>query len=84
MGDIYTTFKDAFPKADKNLDFFLRHLSNQFGEGGKVWEENRYHNVGARTKQDLEGFLLGWEVRFGVLSDGSSTGRALSGPNCQY
>ncbi|KAK6380786.1 uncharacterized protein PV06_09930 [Exophiala oligosperma] len=56
--DLYTTFKEAFPQADKNLDFFLGHLSNQFGEGGEVWEENRHHNVGARTKTDLLGFLL--------------------------
>lgn len=59
VDDIYATFKEAFPKADKNLEFFLGHLSNQFGEGGKIWEENRHHNVGARTKEDLEGFLLG-------------------------
>ena len=26
-------------QADKNLDIFLGHLSDQFGEGGKVWEE---------------------------------------------
>jgi hypothetical protein len=59
MDDIYATFKAAFPKADKNLEFFLGHLSNQFGEGGKIWEENRHHNVGARTKEELQGFLLG-------------------------
>jgi len=59
VDEIYSTFKDAFPKADKNLDFFLGHLSNQFGEGGQVWEENRHHNVGARTEEQLEGFLLG-------------------------
>jgi hypothetical protein len=59
VDDIFNTFKDAFPKADKNLEFFLGHLSNQFGEGGKVWEENRHHNVGGRTKEDLEGFVVG-------------------------
>lgn len=52
------TFKDAFPRADRNLDFFLGHLSNQFGEGGKVWEENKHHNVSARTTETLEGFYL--------------------------
>lgn len=55
---IYSTFKDEFPAADKNLDFFLGHLSNQFGEGGKIWEENKHHNVGARTSSDLEGFII--------------------------
>ncbi len=25
-------------QADKNLDFFLGHLSNTHGEGGEVWE----------------------------------------------
>jgi len=34
-------------------------MSNQFGEGGKIWEENRHHNVGARTQNDLEGFVFG-------------------------
>jgi hypothetical protein len=58
VNEIYRTFKEAFPKADRNLDFFLGHLSNQFGEGGKVWEENKHHNVGARTKEQLEGFVL--------------------------
>lgn len=58
MKEIYETFKDAFPEADKNLDFFLGHLSNQFGEGGEVWEENRHHEVGKRTREGLEGFVL--------------------------
>ena len=53
-----TTNTDTFLQADKNLDFFLGHLSNQFGEGGKVWEENRHHNVGARTKDDLEAYYF--------------------------
>ncbi|KAH7419410.1 beta-lactamase-like protein [Cadophora sp. MPI-SDFR-AT-0126] len=56
--EIYDTFKDAFPQADKNLDFFLGHLSNQFGDGGEVWEANRHHEVAKRTKEGLEGFVL--------------------------
>lgn len=56
--DLYDTFKNAFPRADKNLDFFLGHLSNQFGDGGKVWEENKHHDVGSRTTKTLEGFVL--------------------------
>ncbi|KAK7883379.1 hypothetical protein LTR67_011303 [Exophiala xenobiotica] len=56
--DLFVTFKEAFPQADKNLDFFLGHLSNQFGEGGEIWEENRHHQVGARSKEQLQGFLL--------------------------
>ncbi|PVH89513.1 Metallo-hydrolase/oxidoreductase [Cadophora sp. DSE1049] len=56
--EIYDTFKDAFPQADRNLEFFLGHLSNQFGEGGEVWEENRHHEVGKRTREGLEGFVL--------------------------
>lgn len=56
--DLFETFKKAFPLADKNLEFFLGHLSNQFGEGGEIWEENRHHNVGARTKEQLEGYLF--------------------------
>ena len=46
------------PSADKNLDFFLGHLFNQFGEGRKVWEENRHHDVGARTKEQLEAYYF--------------------------
>jgi len=56
--ELYDTFKDEFPQADKNLEFFLGHLSNQFGEGGQIWEENKHHNVSARTASDLEGFVI--------------------------
>ncbi|KAL6814268.1 putative metallo-beta-lactamase domain protein [Trichoderma sp. SZMC 28015] len=55
---IYSTFANAFPQAVKNLDFFLGHLSNQFGEGGEIWEENRHHAVEKRTKKTLEGYVL--------------------------
>lgn len=58
VDELFQSFKAAFPQADKNLDFFLGHLSNQFGEGGKVWEENRHHNVGARTKEELEAYYF--------------------------
>jgi glyoxylase-like metal-dependent hydrolase (beta-lactamase superfamily II) len=57
--DLFDTFKAAFPHCTKNLDFFLGHLSNQFGEGGQKWEENRHHQVENRAKDSLEGFLLG-------------------------
>jgi hypothetical protein len=56
--EIFDTFKNEFPKADRNLDFFLGHLSNNFGEGGKVWEENRHQRTAERTKQDLEGYVI--------------------------
>lgn len=56
--ELFQTFKNAFPQADKNLGFFLGHLSNQFGEGGKVWEENRHHSVGARTREQLEAYYF--------------------------
>ena len=62
VDDLFKTFKEAFPQCEKNLDFFLGHLSNQFGEGGKVWEENRHHDVGSRTIETLEGWLLGQGV----------------------
>ncbi|KAI1627961.1 beta-lactamase [Exophiala viscosa] len=57
--DLFDAFKTAFPHCTKNLDFFLGHLSNQFGEGGQKWEENRQHDVASRTRDSLEGFLLG-------------------------
>jgi hypothetical protein len=56
--DIYDTFKGEFPKVDKNLDFFLGPLSNQFGEGGTIWEENKHHNVASRTTLSLEGYMV--------------------------
>ena len=56
--DLYETFKAAFPLADKNLEFFLGHMSNRFGEGGQAWEENRLHNIGERSKEQLEGYLF--------------------------
>lgn len=58
VDDIYTTFKDAFPEADKNLDFFLGKLSNQFGQGGQIWEENKHHDVASRRQEELEGYVL--------------------------
>ncbi|OMP86564.1 hypothetical protein BK809_0003734 [Diplodia seriata] len=58
VDDIYATFRDAFPAADKNLDFFLGHLANQFGEGGVVWEENRHQRVGEKTREELEGWRI--------------------------
>ncbi|KAK3676981.1 hypothetical protein LTR78_003186 [Recurvomyces mirabilis] len=58
VDELFQTFKDAFPQADKNLDFFLGHLSNHYGEGGQVWEENRHHNAGARTKKQLEAYYF--------------------------
>ncbi|EAW12430.1 MBL fold metallo-hydrolase [Aspergillus clavatus NRRL 1] len=54
--DLFDTFKNAFPECQQNLEFFLGHLSNQFGEGGKVWEENRHHDVGKRTIEGLTGY----------------------------
>lgn len=59
VDDLFQTFKTAFPECTKNLEFFLGHLSNQFGEGGQVWEENRLHDVKSRTREQLEGWLLG-------------------------
>lgn len=56
--EVHDTFRNAFPKADKNLDFFLGHLSNQFGEGGEIWEKHRHEAAAARTKETLDGFVL--------------------------
>ncbi|KAF3385719.1 hypothetical protein DPV78_012531 [Talaromyces pinophilus] len=56
VDELYEFFKNNFPQANKNLDFFLGHLSNQFGEGGKVWEENRHQGAGERKKESLQGY----------------------------
>lgn len=37
------------------LVLFVR---NTHGEGGQVWEENRLHNVGDRTKEQLEAYYF--------------------------
>lgn len=58
---IYDTFRKEFPVPDKNLDFLLKRTAEQFGEGGQVWEENRHHNIGARTAKDLMGYNIGFE-----------------------
>ncbi|KAI1623834.1 putative metallo-beta-lactamase domain protein [Exophiala viscosa] len=56
---IVTTFRDAFPKAEKNLGFFLNHMANQFASDGHRWEENEHQNEKGRTKDQLEGFIVG-------------------------
>ncbi|KAK7514065.1 hypothetical protein IWZ03DRAFT_383740 [Phyllosticta citriasiana] len=58
VDEVYRTFKDAFLQADKNLDFFLGHLLSQFGEGGQVWEANRYHRVELKERKELQGYIL--------------------------
>ncbi|KAI5295288.1 hypothetical protein KEM52_001829 [Ascosphaera acerosa] len=56
--DLYDTFKSAFPQCTANLDFFLHHLSNQYGEGGEKWEANRLHDVASRTLDGLTAYIL--------------------------
>lgn len=58
VDDLYQTFKKAFPDCEKNLDFFLGKMSNAFGEGGEIWEENRRHSTKDRSRAVLEGFML--------------------------
>lgn len=57
--ELYDTFKEAFPECRENLDFFLGHMANRFGEGGRVWEENRHEDVGGRTLEELNGYRFG-------------------------
>jgi hypothetical protein len=35
----------------------------QFGEGGDKWEENRHHDIGARTAGQLEQYVIGNSVK---------------------
>ncbi|KAJ5153645.1 uncharacterized protein N7500_009084 [Penicillium coprophilum] len=56
--ELYDNFQNAFPQCKKNLEFFLGHLSNQFGEGGQPWEENRHHAADKRTVEGLNGYLF--------------------------
>ena len=60
VDDLYTTFQNAFPRADRNLDFFLGHLADAFGEGGGKMENlEAQHDVGSRTQDQLEGYVIG-------------------------
>ncbi|RAL17193.1 MBL fold metallo-hydrolase [Aspergillus homomorphus CBS 101889] len=54
--ELYDFFRDEFPQCRENLDFFLGHMANQFGEGGTVWEENRHQDVAKRTLGGLCGY----------------------------
>ena len=54
--DLFDFFHGEFPHCKENIDFFLGHLSNQYGAGGHVWEENRHHGVGKRTLDGLNGY----------------------------
>ncbi|GME26877.1 putative metallo-beta-lactamase domain protein [Neofusicoccum parvum] len=56
VDEIYKTFEDAFSEADNNSDFFLNHLSNQFGEGGRIWEEKKHHGTAEKNREELEGW----------------------------
>lgn len=54
--ELYGFFQKEFEQCKENLGFFLGHLSNQFGEGGQKWEENRHHAVDKRTAEGLNGY----------------------------
>jgi hypothetical protein len=56
--ELYDYFKNAFPQCKENLEFFLGHTANQFGEGGHVWEANKHHAVDKRTLKGLNGYLF--------------------------
>ncbi|CAI7616928.1 unnamed protein product [Penicillium viridicatum] len=56
--ELYEYFQNAFPQCKENLHFFLGRLSNQFGEGGESWEENRHHALEKRTLERLNGYLF--------------------------
>ncbi|PYH42085.1 MBL fold metallo-hydrolase, partial [Aspergillus saccharolyticus JOP 1030-1] len=58
--ELYDYFAAEFPQCRENLQFFLGHLANQFGEGGTVWEENRCQGVeaGQRSLGDVCGYLF--------------------------
>ncbi|GKZ22148.1 hypothetical protein AbraIFM66951_006999 [Aspergillus brasiliensis] len=57
--ELYDTFREAFPQCRENLDFFLGYMANRFGEGGKVWVENRHQDVAERTFEELNGYWIG-------------------------
>ncbi|KAK2746399.1 hypothetical protein FQN55_005617 [Onygenales sp. PD_40] len=59
VDELYETFMKAFPRATKHTDFLVYHgLANQFGKGGKIWEENKHHNVAGRSQEELEEYIL--------------------------
>ncbi|GAA6023313.1 hypothetical protein JCM10207_006230 [Rhodosporidiobolus poonsookiae] len=63
MDEVKTTFRDAFPDADKNHAFFLGKLADCFGEGGPGWEENAHHSVEKRRVDDLEQYVMGNDAK---------------------
>ncbi|KAK2810709.1 hypothetical protein FQN50_002752 [Emmonsiellopsis sp. PD_5] len=59
VDELYETFIKAFPRATKHTDFLVYHgLANQFGKDGKIWEENKLHNVAGRSQEELEEYIL--------------------------
>lgn len=59
VDDLYQTFEEAFPQADRNRDFFLGHLADHYGvDGGQRENLHKQHNVEARTEEMLEGFVI--------------------------
>ncbi|KAI8936117.1 hypothetical protein NX059_007616 [Plenodomus lindquistii] len=59
MAELQSTFTKAFPVADKNIEFFVGQMSNNFGSDGTPWEENRMHKLDERKLEDLEGYRFG-------------------------
>ncbi|PGH27455.1 hypothetical protein AJ80_00934 [Polytolypa hystricis UAMH7299] len=59
VDELYDIFIRAFPQATKHTEFLVYHgLANQFGKGGKIWEENKQHDVAGRCQGQLEPYLL--------------------------
>ncbi|OOF95726.1 hypothetical protein ASPCADRAFT_506562 [Aspergillus carbonarius ITEM 5010] len=57
--ELYEVFREAFPQCRENLDFFLGHMANRFGEGGTAWEENRHQEIAEKSLDELSGYWLG-------------------------
>ncbi|KAK2783409.1 hypothetical protein FQN52_009667 [Onygenales sp. PD_12] len=59
VDELYETFMKALLQTAKHTDYLVYHgLANQFGKGGKIWEENKQHNVAGRSQEEIEEYIL--------------------------
>jgi hypothetical protein len=56
MAKIQARFTEAFLKAEKNIEFFIGQISNNFASDDKPWQQNRMHELDKRIAEILEGY----------------------------
>lgn len=56
--ELFSTFKEAFPACQKNLNFTLGRMADKFGAERQSLQYNPSRHATRKSKQDLEGFVL--------------------------